>query len=303
MLTDEEISEFVLKQKPKNTLTKTKSDVGIVTRWLSETLPAVNRDLENIPPAQLNSFLSSTCKIFADDAKIYTTVTSRQDQEDLQKDLDNLCQWSSDWLLKFNIQKCKVVSFGNVSSQYNYVMNEDTGGASALSSEDSEKDLGILFTHKLNFEKHINSTVNKVNKIFGLLRRKFTYMDKSLFLILYKALIRSHLNYGNLIYYPTTKKCKQLVENVQRGATRLVPELKGLSYAERIKALNLPSLEYRRKRFVMIQVYRLIHKKDHENMSTFFNFAGNSGTRGHSLKLHKPKAQNLYGSTLLATGL
>jgi len=69
-------------------------------------------------------------------AKIYTTVTSKQDQEDLQKDLDNLCQWSSDWLLKFNIQKCKVVSYGNVSYQYNYVMNENTGGASALSSED-----------------------------------------------------------------------------------------------------------------------------------------------------------------------
>jgi len=113
----------------------------------------------------------------------------------------------------------------------------------------TEKDLGIQFTNKLNFEKHINSTVNKVNKIIGLLRRKFTYMDKSLFLILYKALIRSHLDYGNLIYYPTTKKCKQLVENVQRRATRLVPALKGLSYVERIKALNLPSLEYRRKRF------------------------------------------------------
>jgi len=116
----------------------------------------------------LTEVVSSTCKRFADDAKIYTTVTSRQDQEDPQKDLDNVCQWSSDWLLKFNIQKCKVVSYGNVSSQYNYVMDEDTGGASALSSEDSEKDLRIIFTNKLNFEKHINSTVNKVNKCISL---------------------------------------------------------------------------------------------------------------------------------------
>ena len=43
MLTDEEISEFVLKQKPKNTLTKTKLDVGIFTRWLCEMLPVFKR--------------------------------------------------------------------------------------------------------------------------------------------------------------------------------------------------------------------------------------------------------------------
>jgi len=40
-------------------MTKTKSDVGIFTHWFSETLPADNRNLENIPPAQLNSFLRS----------------------------------------------------------------------------------------------------------------------------------------------------------------------------------------------------------------------------------------------------
>jgi len=59
MLTDEEISDFVLKQKPKNTISKTKSDVGIFKRWLRETLPSDNRDLESIPPSQLNSFLRS----------------------------------------------------------------------------------------------------------------------------------------------------------------------------------------------------------------------------------------------------
>ncbi len=76
-----------------------------------------------------------------------------------------------------------------------------------LTRDDSEKDLGILFTNNLNFESHISSTVNKVNRIIGLIRRKFTHMDKSLFLTLYKALIRSHMDYGDLVYYPHTKKC------------------------------------------------------------------------------------------------
>ena len=85
-----------------------------------------------------------------------------------------------------------------------------------LSTEDSESDLGILFKKNLKFDEHIDNTVNKVNRIIGLIKRKFTYMDKDLFLTLYKSLVRSHLDYGNLVFYPTTKKYKQILENAQR---------------------------------------------------------------------------------------
>ena len=54
-------------------------------------------------------------------------------------------------------------------------------------------------------------------------------MDKDLFLTLYKSLARSHLDYGNLLFYPTIKEYKQILENAQRRATRLVPELRGLT--------------------------------------------------------------------------
>ncbi|WAR21886.1 hypothetical protein MAR_015860, partial [Mya arenaria] len=190
--------------------------------------------------------------------------------------------WSKDWLLKFNIKKCKIVSFGNEKFYNDYNMIDENGNVHKLVRDFSEKDLGVLFTNNLNFETHINNTVNKVNKIIGLIRRKFTFMDKSLFLTLYKSLVRSHLDYGNLIYFPYTKKCKQVLENAQRRATRLIPEFRGLSYQERLKELNLPTLDYRRKRFDMTI--------DDINASVFFNFADNSGTRGHCLKLAMPKA-------------
>ena len=59
MLTNEEISDFIDGQKAKNTVNKTRSDAGIFIRWLSATLPSKSRNLEEIPPAQLNSFLKS----------------------------------------------------------------------------------------------------------------------------------------------------------------------------------------------------------------------------------------------------
>ena len=52
------------------------------------------------------------------------------------------------------------------------------------------------------------------------------------------------------------KKCKQILENAQRRATRLVPELHGMSYRERLMELNLSTLEYRRKRYDIIQVFK-----------------------------------------------
>ena len=158
-----------------------------------------------------------------------------------------------------------------------------------LSLEDSECDLGILFKKNLKFDEHIDKVVNKVNRISGLIRRKFTHIDKSTFLTLYKSLVRSHLDYGNLIYYPTTKKCKQILENAQRRATRLVPELRGMFYEERLMELNLSTLEYRRRRYDIIQVFKIIHKIDDIDMSKFFTFTDNCQLRGHNLKLNKPR--------------
>ena len=59
LLTDEEISDFIDGQKAKNTVNKTKSDVGIIIRWFAATLHTELRNLEEIPPAQLSTFLNS----------------------------------------------------------------------------------------------------------------------------------------------------------------------------------------------------------------------------------------------------
>ena len=176
--------------------------------------------------------VGSVCRLFADDCKLYKNIASVVDQEELQEDILSLCKWSKDWLLSFNVKKCKVVSYGNVRSNFGYEMIDFQNKVQTLSTEESERDLGILFEQNLKFDEHIDSTVNRVNRIIGLIKRKFTYMDKNLFLTLYKSLVRSHLDYENLIFYPTTKKYKQILENAQRQATRIVPELQGMSCSQ-----------------------------------------------------------------------
>ena len=114
------------------------------------------------------------------------------------------------------------------------------------------------------------------------------YGKNDLVIDLYKGLVRPLIDYGNLIYYPVTKKNKQMVENAQRRATRIIPELKGFSYEHRLRALNLQSLEYRREPGDMIQVFKLIHKIDDFDYWELFKITvSNHEIRGHIYKLQK----------------
>ena len=65
-----------------------------------------------------------------------------------------------------------------------------------------------------------------------------------------------------MIWHPRLRYDKLEVEKVQRRATRMIPSLKGLSYEERLRALNLPSLEHRRRRGDMLQVYKILNGID-----------------------------------------
>ncbi len=69
----------------------------------------------------------------------------------------------------------------------------------------------------------------------------------------------------------------------------MIPDLTTLSYEERLTELNLPTLEYRRKRGDIISTFKIIHGIDDIQMEAFFEFSHNTSTRGHSLKLTKPR--------------
>jgi len=56
---------------------------------------------------------------------------------------------------------------------------------------------------------------------------------------LYKSLVRPHLEYCVPICSPYYRKDIELVEGVQRRATKLIDGVRNLHYEERIKKLNL----------------------------------------------------------------
>ena len=108
--------------------------------------------------------------------------------------------------------------------------------------------------------------------------------------LLYKTLVRPLLEYGNACWGPFNRADQVLLERVQRRATRMISSLRGLPYPERLRALRLPSLYYRRRRGDMVKVFQLLHGFIDQSPSLFFQLDRGSRTRGHPWKLVKPTA-------------
>ena len=128
-----------------------------------------------------------------------------------------------------------------------------------LENESELKDLGILIDEHVKFSNHIAEKVNKANQIMGLICRTFVHLDTYNFNLLYKNLVKPHLEYGNIIGSPFLKSDINLLENTQRRATCFIPNINKLSYHERLEKLDLPTLSYRRFRGSMIETFKILH--------------------------------------------
>ena len=150
-----------------------------------------------------------------------------------------------------------------------------------------EKDLGVTVDSKLNFRDHINTKVNLAHRNLGIIYRTFTYFDQEVFLNLFKSLVRPHLKYCTPVCSPCYKKDRIILEKVQRRATKLVVSCRNVSYPERLRKLGLPTLEYRRERAALIQVFKNLNGIDCIERAKLFTSAQYTATRGRAFKLYK----------------
>ena len=83
--------------------------------------------------------------------------------------------------------------------------------------------IGVVFDSNLQFDNHILGKVKTANRILGLIKRCFKNLDSNSFLLLYKALVRSHLEYAQTVWSPYKVKSIEALEGVQRRATKILP--------------------------------------------------------------------------------
>ena len=170
---------------------------------------------------------------------------------------------------------------GHRNDRTNYTIYGNT-----LLKTEVEKDLGILVADNLKASSHVAAIAAKANSRIGIIKRNFEFIDKEIFLPLYLTLVRPILEYAVQCWSPHLQQDIDVLEKVQRRATKVVPELAHLSYEQRYRELGLQTLKERRLRGDMIEVYKLLNGLEDIDYRKFFRLS-NRRSRGHSLKLEK----------------
>ena len=133
--------------------------------------------------------VKSTIYMYADDTKVYREINSDTDVQALQEDLRIMSEWSNKWLLKFHPQKCTSIAIGNENMVHSYELPSEHG-VRQIEQVQEIKDIGVTVESLLSFKQHIYRKIDTANKIIGIIRRSYKYLDTEMFIPLYKCLIR-----------------------------------------------------------------------------------------------------------------
>ena len=234
----------------------------------------------------LDDSITSNVLKFADDTKLFRKVNTDGDKQHLQNDLERLVKWSEKWQMLFNFGKCKCLHTGHGNLNVNYKM-----GDTVLGTTVKEKDLGVTISTDMKISEQCGIAASKGNQILGLIRKNITYKGKKLIIPLYKAIVRPHLEYCIQAWMPYRKKDVDTLERIQRRATKMIPELRDLSYEERLKECGLTTLETRRLRGDQIEVFKIFNGYENIDRNMFFSLKKDSRTRGHEVKLVKDQCR------------
>ena len=254
----------------------------------------------------------SVVSSFADDTRLKKSITKVHDTQLLQEDLNSAISWSERNNMKLHQSKFELICHSSDQSNlltelpfYSQYKEYETADGSIISPQCSVRDLGVTISEDLSWSPHINTITNGGKKIAAWTLSVFQNRSAEIMLPLYTSFVRSRLEYNSPLWNPTKVADIMKLETVQRTFTSRISEVRHLSYWDRLRSLNLMSLQRRRERYTLIHIYKIINNLAPNDISLKFY---HTSRRGICCKITplvkpcKPKHQTMYDESFSVYG-
>ena len=205
---------------------------------------------------------------FADDTKVVSEIAGTEDTCKLQGDLNKIVKWTAENKMELNAKKFELINHrisGFTSSLklleqlpfFNNFSSYNATDTTTISPSLFVKDLGVMVDTKLSWNQQISYVTTSSKKMCGWILSVFYTRDKNVLLPLFNALVRSKLEYCNILWNPYLIKDIVKVEGIQRYFTSKMEGMSDFDYWQRLKLLKIRSLQRRRERAIIIYLWRI----------------------------------------------
>ena len=143
-----------------------------------------------------------------------------------------------------------------------------------LEEANEEKDLGIWVEDTLKPSKQCAAAAKSANFALGQLQRAFHYRKKEMLISLYKTFVRPRLESSVAAWSPWFENDIKLLEGVQERTLRMLSNVKGKNYEERLIETGLTTLRERRLRGDMIETFKTLKGFNKVEKERWFTLIG-----------------------------
>ena len=198
----------------------------------------------------LSDNLSSNVKLFADDTSLFSVIHDiNVSAGELNEDLKKISEWAFQWKMIFNPDASKQAQEVIFSRKIKKTTHPPLVFNNAIVSQtNSQKHLGVTLDLKLTFEEHLLNVIKTVNRTTGLLRKLQSVLPRITLVTIYKAFVRPHLDYGDILYDQAfNNSFHDRLESIQYNACLAITgAIRGTSREKLYQELGLEPLRLRR---------------------------------------------------------
>ena len=210
--------------------------------------------IEDLDSDLIHSIVSK----YADDTRVTARVSNQEEAECFQAELnDKIYPWGPANNMSLNGDKFEHLHIGNNLHQIRPKYTDPVGNT--IEEKEYIRDLGVTISNDLTWTKHIEETVSKARIMSGWAQRTFTTRQQDPMITIWNIKVRPILDYCSPLWSPCPNNYKNidLLEGTQRAFTRHISGMEGLDYGQRLKALNMYSVQRRHERYKIIYIYKI----------------------------------------------